>query len=62
MNEHTEDRVIYRADLCKALHVCSETIRRYMKDDKLPKPDVRLSRQTMGWKASTLRAAGINIV
>lgn len=58
----TEDRVIYRADLCKALRVCSETVRRYMKDNKLPKPDVRLSRQTMGWKASTLRNAGIDIV
>jgi hypothetical protein len=58
----TEDRVIYRADLCKSLRVCSETIRRYMKADKLPKPDVMLSRQTMGWKASTLRAAGIDIV
>jgi predicted DNA-binding transcriptional regulator AlpA len=41
--------------------VCSETIRRYMRDEKLPKPDVELSRRTMGWKLSTLRAAGINL-
>ena len=58
----TDDRVIWRADLCTSLKVCSETIRRYMKADKLPRPDVQLSRRTMGWKLSTLRAAGIDIV
>ena len=57
-----DDRVVWRADLCATLRVCSETIRRYMKDNKLPPPDVQLSRRTMGWKLSTLRAAGINIV
>jgi predicted DNA-binding transcriptional regulator AlpA len=63
VNEQAEpDRVVWRADLCNTLHVCSETIRRYMKEEKLPKPDVQLSRRTMGWKLSTLRAAGINIV
>jgi predicted DNA-binding transcriptional regulator AlpA len=56
-----QDRVIWRSDLCKQLDVCSETIRRYMRDEKLPKPDVELSRRTMGWKLSTLRAAGINL-
>ena len=60
MNE-VEDRVIWRADLCTTLRVCSDTVRRYLKDGKLPKPDVELSRRTMGWKLSTLRGAGINI-
>lgn len=55
------DRVIWRADLTKVLDVSSETIRRYIKDAKLPPPDIDLSLRTRGWRISTLRAAGINI-
>lgn len=55
------DRVIWRADLPKVLDVSSETIRRYIKEEKLPPPDVDLSLRTRGWRVSTLRAAGINI-
>lgn len=56
------DRVIYRAELCDALGVVSETMRRWIRDKKLPEPDVALSRRTMGWRLSTLHAAGIRIV
>ena len=59
----TEDRVIWRRDLMQLLGGKSaDTIRRYLKDGKLPKPDVDLSMRTKGWKVSTLRAAGINVV
>lgn len=57
-----QDCVVYRADLCSALGVVSETVRRWMIAGKLPEPDVKLSRKTLGWRLSTLRAAGINIV
>lgn len=56
------DRVILRKDLGETLGVCSETIRRWMLTGKLPKPDINLSRRTRGWKLSTLRAAGIDLV
>lgn len=62
MNIATEDRVIWRLDLQDTLHVSSETMRRWLKDGKLPKPDVAMSRRTLGWRLSTLRAAGINLV
>jgi hypothetical protein len=57
----TDDKIVWRADLCAEMKVCSETVRRWMKSKKLPAPDVQLSRRTLGWKLSTLRGAGINI-
>lgn len=56
------DRVIWRPDLQQTFGVSSETVRRWLKSGKLPAPDVALSSRTMGWRASTLRAAGINLV
>lgn len=55
------DRVVWRRDLEQKLNVGSETIRRWMKSGKLPKPDVDISRRTRGWRLSTLRTAGINL-
>lgn len=56
-----QDRVIWRPDLQKTMNVSSETIRRYMRDGKIPTPDVAMSQKKLGWRLSTLRAAGINI-
>lgn len=56
-----DDPVIYRRDLYKRLRISSETLRRWMRDDKLPKPDVKLSQRSVGWKVSTLEAAGHSI-
>jgi hypothetical protein len=56
-----QDRLILRRDLPDELGVCSETVRRLMKANKLPPPDVDLSLRTRGWKLSTLRAAGIGL-
>lgn len=55
------DRVIWRQDLQDLMHVTSETMRRWINGGKLPAPDVAISRRTMAWKLSTLRAAGINL-
>ena len=57
----TQDPVIWRADLPRMLRVSSETVRKYIKAQKLPPPDVDLSLRARGWKLSTLRAAGINL-
>lgn len=56
-----KDELIMRADLPKRLGRSSETIRRMIKDNKLPPPDVNLSQKTRGWWASTLAKAGINL-
>lgn len=57
-----QDRVIFRAELCKMLNVGTEAIRRWIKSGKLPKPDVAISRRTLGWKLSTLQAADIGLI
>ena len=57
-----EDRVLWRRELREKLGVSEETMRRWLKDEKLPKPDVHLSQRSMGWKLSTLRAGGVNLI
>ena len=56
-----QDRVIWRPELQELTGVCSETVRRWIKSKRIPPADVAFSRKTMGWRASTLRAAGINL-
>jgi len=56
-----KDRVIFRPELQALMSVTSESIRRWMVAGKLPLPDVRMSRKTLGWRVSTLRNAGVNI-
>lgn len=58
----TEDPILNRRQLmAKCGWTSTETVRRALKEGRLPKPDIRLSKRTVGWKASTLRAAGINV-
>lgn len=61
MNIEEQDRVIWRPQLQEMMGVTSETVRRWMRANRLPTPDVAMSRKTLGWRVSTLRAAGINI-
>ena len=56
------DRVIYRQDLYKAMGVTSETLRRWLKEGKMPNADVQLSVRTVGWRLSTLHKAGIRVI
>lgn len=53
--------ILTRADIMARLGVSRETVRQWIKAGKLPPPDVALSRKTVGWKRSTLIAAGIDI-
>jgi len=55
------DKVIWRHDLQSMMSVSSETMRRWIKQGRLPKPDVAMSQKTMGWKISTLQNSGINL-
>ena len=53
------DDMIWRRELQRRLDVSSETMRRWLKQGRLPKPDVYVTQKTMGWNRATLRAAGI---
>jgi len=55
------DPIVWREDLQVVLRISSETVRRWLKSNKLPKPDIYPTRKTMGWKLSTLRGAGLDI-
>lgn len=56
------DRIIYRQDLYKMLGITSETLRRYLRDKKIPPADIAITQRTVGWRLSTLHAAGINLL
>jgi len=58
----TQDRVIYRQDLYKMLGVTSETLRRWLHEGRMPAPDVAITQRTVGWRLSTLQAAGIRLL
>jgi predicted DNA-binding transcriptional regulator AlpA len=60
-NLTSNDRVIWRRELMGLLDVTSETVRRWLKDGRLPLPDVNLSQKTRGWRLSTLRKHGIRL-
>ena len=54
------DQLVMRPELQKMLGgVSSETMRVWIRDGKLPPPDVKITQRTTGWRRSTLRAAGI---
>lgn len=61
MSEQHPDPIITRSELPGLLKLHTDTIRRAIKEKKIPTPDYALSRKAMGWKRSTLRAAGINV-
>lgn len=51
MKQKTEpDRVIWRPDLATMLGVGSACVREWIKQGKLPAPDVDLSQRTKGWR------------
>lgn len=58
----TEDRILWRQELQQKLGVSLDTMTRYLKTPgKLPPPDVNLSPKKIGWRVSTLHAAGVKV-
>jgi len=56
------DRLIWRQELQQAFGVSLDTMSRYIKTPgKLPPPDVNLNAKRVGWRVSTLHAAGVNV-
>lgn len=56
-----DDRLILRKELAQQLSVHRRTISNWMKEGKLPPPDVKINTKTIGWKLSTLEAAGVRV-
>lgn len=56
-----DDPIVWRRDLQNVLNVSTETVRRWLNESKLPKPDINPTRQCMGWRRSTLRASGFDL-
>ncbi len=50
-----------RHELRAALGVSGETLRRYIRDRKLPPPDIDLGPKAQWWHRATLEAAGIRL-
>jgi len=60
MTPETEDRVIWRDELCERLNnIKSDTVRKMIKAGRIPAPDVKLSRKMQGWHISLLRQSGV---
>lgn len=57
----TDDKIIWRDDLQQRLRRSRDTILRWVKSGKLPKPDYELSRYAVGWNLSTLHRHGIKL-
>ena len=62
MNTDAPDRVILRKELKAICNVSSETVRRWMKEGRLPALDVSITHRTQGWRLSTLQSVGIGLV
>lgn len=56
------DRVIWRQDLPEMMRVHNNTISKWITEGKFPTPDVQMTRRSFGWRLSTLRSHGINLV
>lgn len=54
--------MIRRRDLQKALGLSSETVRRWLIDGKLPKPDIYITDSSSWWRNDTLIKAGFDLL
>ncbi len=53
--------LVQRADLLRALSRSSETLRRWMAEGKVPRPDVDMGNGQQWWHPETLARAGIRL-
>lgn len=53
--------LVDRPTLRRILGVSSETLRRYLKAQRVPPPAIDVSRQRQQWRVADLREAGIRV-
>jgi hypothetical protein len=56
-----KDKVIWRHDLPGIMMVRSNTVSKWIRAGRFPKPDVAMTRVRFGWRLSTLRQHGVNL-
>jgi hypothetical protein len=56
-----DDRLLTRAELLIILRTNSDTFSRWVREKRVPQPDVKTTQKNQQWKVSSLRAAGLNI-
>ena len=57
----TTATIIRRRELQALLGVSSDTMRRYLRDGKLPPPDYAPTCKLQAWRMDTLKAAGLDL-
>lgn len=57
----SDDRLYTRADLLRLLPVTSDTITRWLREGRLPRPDIAPTVKSQQWRRSTLAAHGIRL-
>lgn len=55
----TEDPLYTRDELIRRHRISSRTLSRWIKERRVPPPDIAPTRQGQQWRHSTLRAAGL---
>lgn len=57
----TDDALLKRSELVLLLRINTGTFGRWMREKRVPLPDINTTRKNQQWKVSSLRAAGLNI-
>lgn len=57
----SQDDLLTRDELARALRKSSATLSRWLREKRLPPPDLAPTRQAQQWRRSTLHAAGIKV-
>lgn len=55
----TEDPILTRRDLQRKFEVTGDTLTRWIRQKRIPRPDIAPTRKAQQWRTSTLRAAGV---
>lgn len=56
-----DDPLLTRAELAERLKVCSDTLTRWLREKRLPPPDLAPTKKAQQWRRSTLHRAGLPV-
>lgn len=62
MNDVLHDaQLLKRPELVERLRINTATLGRWVREKRIPPPDINTTRKNQQWKVSSLRAAGLNV-
>jgi hypothetical protein len=56
-----EDPLYTRAELAQLLRICSDTLTRWLREKRIPPPDLAPTRKAQQWRRSTLHRHGLPV-